>query len=111
MVTERFSDTWTKMRVFEVLDVEREGGKKRRIESLCFLDAGMLVLADPTPLIFSKENLEYLQDDADGEEEEKEQGKRLCATHVCVCNLDADAWAPHSWRTENSAFMPLTSSE
>jgi inositol 3-alpha-galactosyltransferase len=33
-----------------------------------------------------------------------EQGKRLAATHVCVCNLDSDDWAPEDWKKENCAF-------
>lgn len=89
MVAERFIDTWTKLRVFEVLEVQ---GKK--IDHLCFLDADMMVFKDPSPYIFTEENSSYL---AGGD------AKRLCATHICVCNLDHDSWAPSSWVPPNCA--------
>ncbi|KAF1974471.1 nucleotide-diphospho-sugar transferase [Bimuria novae-zelandiae CBS 107.79] len=90
MVAERFIDTWTKLRVFEVLEIE---GK--RLGRLCFLDADMMIFRDPTPLIFNAENDAYLSSG---------DGKRLCATHICVCNLDHDAWAPKTWVPENCAY-------
>ncbi|KAF2638850.1 nucleotide-diphospho-sugar transferase [Massarina eburnea CBS 473.64] len=97
MVAERFTDTWTKLRVFEVLEAQ---GKK--VERLCFLDADMMVFSDPSPLIFSEENDRYLAAD-------EGKGRRICATHVCVCNLDGDAWAPETWKKENCAFAALKS--
>lgn len=84
MVAERFIDTWTKLRVFSVQDVA--------FEKICFLDADMLVLKDPSPLIF---------DLGLGENE-------ILATHVCVCNLDHDAWAPEDWKPENCAYSSLS---
>ncbi|KAF1957671.1 nucleotide-diphospho-sugar transferase [Byssothecium circinans] len=97
MVAERFIDTWTKLRVF---DVQKITGKK--VERLCFLDADMMIFSDPSPLIFNEENGAYLTAEDGG-------GNRLCASHVCVCNLDRDSWAPSSWKRENCAFTPLTS--
>lgn len=94
MVAERFLDTWTKLRVFEVFDV---GGRK--IDRLCFLDADMMIFRDPRPWIFPREADAYL---AGGD------GKRMCATHVCVCNLDGDAWAPASWVPENCAHTHVS---
>ncbi|KAF2446635.1 glycosyltransferase family 8 protein [Karstenula rhodostoma CBS 690.94] len=95
MVAERFIDTWTKLRVFEVLEVEG-----RKVERLCFLDADMMIFSDPSPYIFSQANDAYL---AGGD------AKRLVATHICVCNLDGDAWAPASWTKENCAHSYVTS--
>jgi inositol 3-alpha-galactosyltransferase len=97
MVAERFIDTWTKLRVFEVLELP--DGKK--IERLCFLDADMMIFSNPTPLIFNDENDAYLRGN---------EGNRVCATHVCVCNLDGDAWAPADWTKENCPYAPLKSS-
>lgn len=96
MVAERFIDTWTKLRVFEVLEVQG-----RKVERLCFLDADMMVFSDPSPFIFNPDNDAYLAG-GDGE------GKRLVATHICVCNLDGDAWAPSTWTTDNCAHTHAT---
>lgn len=90
MVAERFIDTWTKLRVFELMDAER----------LCFLDADMMIFNNPSPYIFNEENNQYV--DAEG-------GTRLCATHICVCNLDHDAWAPSSWTPQNCAHTHVSS--
>jgi inositol 3-alpha-galactosyltransferase len=103
MVAERFIDTWTKLRVFEVLDVNIKDQKKK-VERLCFLDADMMIFSDPSPLIFSEANDAYLHGD-DGDS----QNHRLCATHTCVCNLDHDSWAPSDWTPQNCAYTHLTS--
>lgn len=89
MVAERFLDTWTKLRVFDLWNMEQAW------ESLCWLDADMMILSDPSPLVFNAQNAAYLQ---------AGDGLRLIATHVCVCNLDHDAWAPKDWTRENCAF-------
>lgn len=90
MVAERFLDTWTKLRVFEVFDVD---GKK--IDRLCFLDADMMLFRDPGPWVWPHDADAYLR---------AGDGKRMCATHVCVCNLDHDSWAPASWVPQNCAY-------
>lgn len=89
MVAERFIDTWTKLRVFEVFEVSGQ-----KVDRLCFLDADMMIFKNPSPCIFNSENNEYLDND---------DGKKLCATHICVCNLDHDSWAPSNWTPENCA--------
>jgi len=104
MVAERFIDTWTKLRVFEVLDVDVGDEEKRKVDRLCFLDADMMIFSNPTPLIFNSTNDTYLRG---GESEPDAQPKRLCATHTCVCNLDADSWAPSSWTPQNCAYTHL----
>ncbi|KAH7087451.1 nucleotide-diphospho-sugar transferase [Paraphoma chrysanthemicola] len=97
MVAERFIDTWTKLRVF---DLHGEiGGKKW--DRLCWLDADMMIFSNPSPLVFNQANDEYL---ASGD------GMNLMAVHTCVCNLDHDSWAPKSWNPENCALAKLTSS-
>lgn len=85
MVAERFIDTWTKLRVFELHEMG--------FEKVCFLDADMLIFRDPSPLIFGPE----LRDD------------EMMATHVCVCNLDHDAWAPSDWKPENCSWTNCSS--
>ena len=94
MVAERFIDTWTKLRVFDLWDMQEKW------ERLCWLDADMMVFSDPSPLIFNEENDEYLNGG---------DGMRLMAVHTCVCNLDHDSWAPESWKPENCAMAKLTS--
>lgn len=93
MVAERFIDTWTKLRVFDLYDLG--------FERLCWLDADMMIFSNPSPLIFNKENDAYLGND---------DGMHIMATHVCVCNLDHDSWAPKSWTPENCAITHLKSS-
>jgi inositol 3-alpha-galactosyltransferase len=92
MVAERFIDTWTKLRVFDLYDLG--------FERLCWLDADMMIFSDPSPLVFSKENDGFL----DGGD-----GMRVMAVHTCVCNLDHDSWAPETWKPENCAMAKLTS--
>jgi inositol 3-alpha-galactosyltransferase len=86
LIAERFRDTWTKLRVFEMT-----GWKK-----LCFLDADMLVCRNMDEIF-------------EAEFPTTGEGKRswLAANHVCVCNLDRDSWAPNDWKKENCAFTGL----
>jgi inositol 3-alpha-galactosyltransferase len=94
MVAERFIDTWTKLRVFDLHVLPQ------KFERLCWLDADMMVFSDPSPLIFNSANDEYLKAD---------DGMRMMAVHTCVCNLDHDSWAPATWTPENCAMAKLTS--
>ncbi len=93
MVAERFIDTWTKLRVFDLYDLG--------FERLCWLDADMMIFSNPSPLIFNAENDAYL---------EGGDAMRIMASHVCVCNLDHDSWAPKSWTRENCAHTHLKNS-
>ncbi len=97
MVAERFIDTWTKLRVFDFHSLPQ------KFERMCWLDADMMVFQDPSPLIFNSENDAYIHGDEDG------KGLCLMATHVCVCNLDHDSWAPKDWTAQNCAFTHLSS--
>ncbi|OAL02797.1 nucleotide-diphospho-sugar transferase [Phaeosphaeriaceae sp. SRC1lsM3a] len=96
MVAERFIDTWTKLRVFDLYDMEQ------KFDRLCWLDADMMIFSNPSPLIFNADNDAYLTGG---------DGMRLMAVHTCVCNLDHDSWAPESWKPENCAMAKLTSSD
>lgn len=87
MVAERFIDTWTKLRVFQLQSLG--------FDKICFLDADMMIFRDPSPLVFGV-------DVSDCE---------LRATHVCVCNLDGDAWAPDDWTVENCAYSHVRHDE
>ncbi|KAF2679657.1 glycosyltransferase family 8 protein [Lentithecium fluviatile CBS 122367] len=118
MVAERFADTWTKLRVFEVLDIEVEVQGvlvKKKVDRLCFLDADMMVFSNPSPLIFNADNDAFLHpllpsSSTGAKADHNDQGNimRLCATHTCVCNLDFDPWAPASWTPANCAYTRLT---
>ncbi|ORX96554.1 nucleotide-diphospho-sugar transferase [Clohesyomyces aquaticus] len=94
IVAERFTDTWTKLRVFEVCGLG--------FEKVCFLDADMLVLRDPSPIVF---------EDSYWEEAHVDRKMGILATHVCVCNLDSDSWAPKAWNKENCAYTNAKTDE
>jgi alpha-N-acetylglucosamine transferase len=83
LIAERFADTWTKLRVFELVEYD----------AVCYLDADMAVLYNMDS-VFQVET--HLPDDW------------IAANHVCVCNLDSDSWAPEDWRAENCAYTPLS---
>jgi inositol 3-alpha-galactosyltransferase len=93
MVAERFIDTWTKLRVFDILD---------NWDRLCWLDADMMIFSDPSRLVFTAHNDTFLNGG---------DGMRLMAVHTCVCNLDHDSWAPESWKPANCAMARLKGSE
>ncbi len=81
LIASRFADTWTKLRVFELVDFDR----------LVFLDADMLILRNIDELF----NVELPARDW------------IAANHACVCNLDRDTWAPEDWTKENCAYSGL----
>ncbi|KAL7771496.1 hypothetical protein CFE70_001442 [Pyrenophora teres f. teres 0-1] len=56
MVAERFIDTWTKLRVFDLWELENG-----RFERLCWLDADMMIFSDPSPLVFGEQQDAYLK--------------------------------------------------
>jgi inositol 3-alpha-galactosyltransferase len=83
-VAERFKDTFTKLRAFEVYKL----GYQRAV----FLDADMAIFRNPDDIF-----------------ETKLPGPDwLGSTSACVCNLDHDAWAPTEWHKGNCAYTPLT---
>ncbi|KAK8861797.1 NADP-dependent oxidoreductase domain-containing protein [Apiospora arundinis] len=85
LIAERFEDTWTKLRVFE-LCVD--------FDVVCYLDADMAVFRNPDAIF-------------DRVEKELPAGW-LGANHCCVCNRDRDPWAPADWHQENCAYTPVS---
>ena len=85
LIAERFKDTWTKLRVFQLVDYQ----------TVCYLDADMMVLRN-MDAIFEAPGVPDLPADW------------IAANHACVCNLDHDPWAPPDWTVDNCAFTPLT---
>ncbi|KAI2606655.1 nucleotide-diphospho-sugar transferase [Hypoxylon sp. NC1633] len=81
LIAERFKDTWTKLRVFELYDYDE----------ILYLDADMAVLRNMDSVF----------------ETPLPEGF-LLANHACVCNLDLDPWAPEDWRPENCAYTNLS---
>lgn len=82
-VAERFKDTFTKLRAFQVY----QQGYTRA----AFLDADVAVFKNP-----------------DGIFDIRLPGRDwLGANHACVCNLDQDEWAPSDWQKGNCAYTPL----
>ncbi|KFA56396.1 hypothetical protein S40293_04999 [Stachybotrys chartarum IBT 40293] len=82
LIAERFKDTWTKLRIFELFGYD----------AVCYLDADMAIFKNM---------------DAVFEYETKLPADWLGANHACVCNLDKDSWAPEDWTAENCAYTPL----
>jgi inositol 3-alpha-galactosyltransferase len=83
IVAERFKDTFTKLRAFEVYKL----GYDRAV----FLDADMAIFKNPDDLFESHlPGIDWLG-----------------ANHACVCNLDHDSWAPPEWHKGNCPYTPL----
>ncbi|KAI0479344.1 nucleotide-diphospho-sugar transferase [Xylariaceae sp. FL0804] len=97
LIAERFEDTWTKLRAFDVdaLSGRGCGGKGEdgeeggAYDALCYLDADVAVFQNPDRLF--EEALRTLP------------AGWIGASHACVCNRDRDPWAPAAWRPENCA--------
>lgn len=77
-VAERFEDTWTKLRVFELVEYD----------TLVFLDADIMIMGEMDSIF-----------------DVKLPGRDwLGAVHACVCNIDQDPWAQPDWNPENCAY-------
>lgn len=81
-VAERFADTWTKLRVFELL-------AGAGYAAVCYLDADVAVRGDVDALL-----ARWAARLAPG---------HLAASHACVCNRDGDPWAPADWTPAHCA--------
>lgn len=84
LIAERFGDTWTKLRVFDL---------PREYDAVCYLDADMAIYNRSMDEVFSKA-------------EDLPRGW-IAANHACVCNMDHDPWAPEEWTSDNCAYTPL----
>lgn len=86
LIAERFTDTWTKLRVFDVFDYD----------AVCYLDADMMIFKNMDSVFSQADDLPK---------------NWIAANHACVCNLDKDPWAPEDWTKENCAYTPLSHPE
>jgi len=82
LIAARFEDTWTKLRVFELITYDK----------IVFLDADMMICRNMDSLF----NIPLPGPDW------------RAANHACVCNLDKDPWAPTDWCAETCAYTPMT---
>jgi len=82
LIAERFADTWTKLRAFELFEYD----------SCCFLDADITVY----------KNMDEIFDIA------LPNNTWVAAAHACVCNLDLDDWAPGNWKKKNCGYTNLS---
>lgn len=80
IVAERFADTWTKLRVFEMTNYDK----------VVFLDADIMAMGEMDSIF------EIVLPGRDW----------LGSTHACVCNIDNDPWSPPEWNTENCPLTP-----
>jgi len=87
LIAERFADTWTKLRVFQLHETDPQ------YKTICYLDADMIIRG-PMDTVFTRAALPT--DDW------------IAANHACVCNLDKDPWAPTDWTSANCAYTPIT---
>ncbi|KAI9811965.1 MAG: hypothetical protein M1826_002999 [Phylliscum demangeonii] len=71
LIAQRFADTWTKLRVFSLVEYD----------TLIFLDADIMIMR-PMDAMF-----DFALPGPDW----------LGATHACVCNIDHDPWALPDW--------------
>lgn len=81
-VAERFRDTFTKLRAFEVY--------KQGFSRACFLDADMAAFIDPDDVFETDMPRDW-----------------IAATHACVCTPDPSNWAPKAWQKGNCAYTLL----
>lgn len=81
LIADRFKDTWTKLRAFELTSYE----------TCVFLDADITIYKNMDELF----DFPLPSDDW------------IAANHSCVCNLDHDSWAPDNWKRENCAYTAL----
>ncbi|KAK7976964.1 hypothetical protein PG988_004454 [Apiospora saccharicola] len=86
LIAQRFEDTWTKLRVFE-LCVD--------FDVVCYLDADMAIFNRNMDIIFERAGRELPEG-------------WLGANHCCVCNRDKDPWAPADWHRENCAYTAVS---
>lgn len=82
-VAERFRDTFTKLRAFEVF--------KLGFTRACFLDADMAVFQNPDDVFDTAMPRDW-----------------IASTHACICTPDPTNWAPAAWQKGNCAYTPLT---
>lgn len=84
LIAERFADTWTKLRVFQLHEL-------KAWDKLCYLDADMII----------RKNMDHVF------EKQLPDTDWIAANHACVCNLDKDVWAPDDWTKENCAYTAV----
>lgn len=82
-VAERFRDTFTKLRAFEVY--------KLGFSRACFLDADMAAFQNPDDVFETVMHRDW-----------------IAATHACICVPDGADWAPKAWQKGNCPYTLLT---
>lgn len=82
LIAQRFEDTWTKLRVFELTS----------FDTCIFLDGDIAIYR----------NMDELFD------LQLPSHEWIAACHSCVCNLDHDSWAASNWTRKNCAYTPLS---
>ncbi|KXS94097.1 hypothetical protein AC579_2514 [Pseudocercospora musae] len=85
VAVDRFTDTWTKLRVFEAYN---EG-----FETLCYLDADMMLFGNMDSVFEDVAELPLTS---------------IAAVHDCVCSPDKMPWTPASYTKENCALTRQT---
>jgi lipopolysaccharide biosynthesis glycosyltransferase len=85
LIAKRFTDTWTKLRVFELFDYDL----------MCYLDADMMCVKNMDE-IFSRVDLPE---------------DHIAAAHDCVCNADKVPWATPDRNSDNCAYTAVSHPE
>lgn len=94
LIAERFADTWTKLRVLELVGTTDSLGAAYGFDRVVMIDNDMMVLQNMDEL--------FTTPLAEG---------HILASHGCICNLDDSSWAPASFRRENCPFTPQRPSD
>jgi inositol 3-alpha-galactosyltransferase len=99
LIAERFRETWTKLRVFELGNDGWDG--------ICYLDADIAIYSDIDE-VFTAAGLPTVGEKI-GLNNSSLNPKQpvFAASPVCCCNLDADSWAPEDWKRENCPFSAV----
>lgn len=82
LIAQRFEDTWTKLRAFELTTYD----------TCIFLDGDIAIYRNMDELF----DMRLPSHDW------------IAACHACVCNLDHDSWAPANWTRRNCPYTSLS---
>jgi inositol 3-alpha-galactosyltransferase len=99
LIAERFRETWTKLRVFELWEYEWDG--------ICYLDADIAIY-NGIDEVFTAAGLPAV-----GKLINKNASSLnpkhpvFAASPICCCNLDHDSWAPADWTKDNCPFTAV----
>jgi inositol 3-alpha-galactosyltransferase len=103
LIAERFRETWTKLRVFELWD----RGDGTEWDRICYLDADIAIYGCIDDVFAAAGSPPTGQSIKLDDPRLDKKDSILAAAPICCCNLDHDAWAPADWNKENCPYTAL----